>query len=150
MIDGNEILKLMCKPMSDENTLNMMKVLGMEVPLLDETYELEEEVSSESSDEMISFEFEEIDGYSQDGDPCLSMIEFQKSKLASLPFNLEYTDGYETCCTNIGEEGDLKSDMDVTGRSWELVVNEAEIEVIIYFKNEALESIKFIKIFENN
>ena len=150
MIDGNEIVKLMCKPMSDENVLNMMVGLGMKVPLLDETYELEEVASTESSDEMIIFDFEEIDGYTQDGDPCLSMIEFQESKLASLPFQLLYTDGYETCCKNIGIDGDLKNDMDITGRSWELTVNEVEIEVIIYFTNKALKSIKFIKIFENN
>lgn len=150
MINGNEIIQLMCKPMSDENVLKVIKELGMEVPLLDETYEIEEVVSSRSSDEMIFFEFEEIDGYSTDGDPCLSTIELEESKLASVPFDLSYSDDYETCCKKIDKEGAYDEKMRITTRYWTLTFNDIRVKFIINFTNEALESIGHIMIIEDN
>jgi hypothetical protein len=150
MINGNEILELMCKPMYDEKVLNMMEKLGMEVPKLDEKYELEEKVVSKSSDEVIVFEFREIDGYSKDGEPNLTLVSFQRSNLLSLPFNLNYNDGYKECCEKIGKEADEQSKIRKTVKYWYLEINNQEVIISVNFSSDFNE-IKFMNIvFEVN
>jgi hypothetical protein len=146
MVNGNEILDLMYKSMYDEKVLNMMEQLGMEVPKLDEKYELEERVSGRTNDEQIIFDFEELDGYSKDGIPSMSMSEFKKSDLVSLPFNIKYEDNYKLCCEKFESEGEQ---LRANGRRWKIKYNNNPLLIVIRFANERLEGIEFLQIFEN-
>jgi NACalpha-BTF3-like transcription factor len=150
MINGNEILALMCRPMHDENLLNIMEQLGMKVPELDGKYEIEEKVVSRSNDEVIVFEFREISGLSKDGEPNLTLVSFQKSNLLSLPFNLNYSDGYKECCEKIGKEADKQSKIRKTVKYWYLEINNQEVVISVNFSSDFNE-IKFMNIvFEVN
>ncbi|SFV64433.1 hypothetical protein MNB_SM-4-1163 [hydrothermal vent metagenome] len=147
MINGNEILDLMYKPMYNDDVLNMMEKLGMKIPELDEKYQLEEIVDSATDDGTIDFEFSELNGYSKDGIPSLSKIEIVRSKLSSLPFDISDNDNYDICCKKIGEEGHKVRR--ATARRWEITLNNLKLLVVINFSSEQLEEISFLQVFEN-
>jgi hypothetical protein len=147
MINGNEILELMCKPMYDEKVLNMMEKLEMKVPELDEKYQIEERVTINSSSKEILFAFKELDGYTKDGIPSLYKVEIiGKDYNITLPFNINYKDNYKKCCKVFGSEGEQ---LRANGKRWKIKYNDNPLLIVIRFDNEQLEGITFLQIFED-
>jgi len=147
MINGNEILELMYKPMYDEKVLEMMEKLEMKVPELDEKYQIEERVTINSSSKEILFAFKELDGYTRDGIPSLYKVEIiGKDYNITLPFNISYEDNYKSCCDKFDSEGEQ---LRANGRRWRIKHDNNPLLIVIRFSNEQLEGIEFLQIFEN-
>lgn len=138
-----DILDLMYRPIYNEKMLKAMEELEMEIPQLDEKYELELIVGTSSNNSGIDFEFKEIDGYSLNGEPVLKIISWTNQKIP-YPINLTTNDNYEICCQRFGKKADFIDEWDDAIKTWLIEYNNNKIHVNIHYANDDLNSISCI------
>ncbi len=141
-IDGNEIVNLMFLSMTDDKVIEMVDRLGMEQPILDENYEIEEVTKAGLHDDTgMFFTFKEIDGLSQDGMPNLTIISFDTDENVTFPYNLEYGDSYKVCCETLGRKADYYDDWMDENRIWRTKLKDIECGITLVFTDETLEKL---------
>ena len=97
-----------------------MEELEMEVPKLDEQYEMEESTSTSSKKFETSFFFKEIDGFSNNGEPVLEVIVVTENSVFGLPFKLSAGMTYLECCSILGKKADYYDDFIDNSYFWVL------------------------------
>jgi hypothetical protein len=148
-IDGNEIVNLMFLSMTDDKVIEMIDRLGMEQPVLDEKYEIEEVVTAGLNDDTgMFFTFREIDGLSKDGMPNLTIISFDTDKNVIFPYKLEYGDSYKACCDKLGKKADYLSDLMDENRIWRTKLKDIECGITLVFTDETLEKLDGLIIYK--
>jgi predicted glycosyltransferase len=106
-INGNEIVELMFTPMTSDVMIELIDSFGVEQPVLDEQYEMDLSIKLISmNDTGLSLNFQELDGYSQDGEPVLAKISFSYDKKIILPFGLDFDDNYTECVRKLSSKAD--------------------------------------------
>lgn len=150
-ISGNEIVDLMFLPMTDDRVIEMIDSLGMEQPVLDEQYEIEENVvAGLDQDKGIFFTFSEIDGLSQDGEPILTDISFDTDENVTFPYNLEYSDTYEICCKKLGKKADYYDDWMDENRVWRKQIKGIECGITLVYTDDSLEKLDGVIVYQFN
>jgi hypothetical protein len=142
--------EMMFTPIYDDKMLNVMENFNMEIPQLDEEYEREEVVDTDSKDDSIGFEFREINGYSTNEEPCLTHISIRKSYQGELPYNISFNNSFDNsfdeCCQKIGRTNDYNSTRSMFNENKYWIIGEnngIEILMTIRFTKE-FRSIKSI------
>lgn len=145
MITGDELVELMFTSMSDKKMVEALDNLGVEQPVIDEQYEIDLDITVIDDNLGISFVFEEIDGLTQEGMPCLNVLSFDKEKKIALPYNLKFSYNYLECSSKLGKVADFKNKRLKNNRTW-LFKNEKEIDYVftIRFLDDELKAIKGI------
>ncbi len=106
-INGNEIVELMFTAMTSNEMVELIDSFGVEQPVLDEQYEMDLSIKLLSmNDTGISLNFQELDGYSEGGEPVLVKISFSYDKKITLPFGLDFDDNYTTCVKKLSSKAD--------------------------------------------
>ena len=101
-ITGDKLINLMFVSMTDKKIIEIIDAIGLEQPVIDEQYEMNLDVTlDDMTNSGLIFVFKEIDGYTQDGDPCLTQIDFYHDKKIRLPFNMTFSDNYALCCEKL-------------------------------------------------
>jgi hypothetical protein len=106
-ITAENLIELLLIPMTDDKMVETLDALGIEQPVIDEQYEMDLYISIGSKDKTgVSFRFEELDGYTQEGEPCLVKLSFNNEAKISFPFDLKEDDNYSVCCDMLGSRAD--------------------------------------------
>ena len=148
-----KIEELMFTPIYDNKILNTMEELSMNIPQLDEKYEMDLSVYTESKDGSIGFEFREIDGYSKHGEPCLTNFSIEKNYTGEVPYNISFKDSYNECCKKIGRQNDFNATKLDKIKFWIIGENNGiKILMNLRFDNtfENIKSIMFVNFDEND
>ena len=136
-ITGDTLLDLMFEDISSDKVIEVLDTLGLEQPVLDEQYEIDLDVRILDEKHDLGFVFKEIEGYTQNGEPCLIKLSFEKETTISYPFSIEADDGYEDVARKIGKKADFKSDFFLDLRTWIMQSDKGlKYEVNIFFKDE--------------
>jgi len=150
-LNANEIVKLMFKPITDNKIIELIQQIGLEQPVIDETYiEDQQIVVSDKENSGITLIFKELDGYTQDGNPILRQIDFKKS---ILPFNLTLDDNYSECCNKLSSKAHWIKDSKFFKkvRIWTIPLNEnKKINLYIHFTDTTFNTIRSIVIIPFN
>jgi hypothetical protein len=138
--------EMMFTPIYDDKMLNVMEDFNMEIPQLDEEYEREEVVYTDSKDDSIGFEFREINGYSTNGEPCLTHISIRKSYQGDLPYNISFNNSFDECCQKIGRTNDYNSTRSMFNENKYWIIGENNgIEILMTIRfTKKFESIKSV------
>ena len=142
----NELMNLLYLPMTDEKIIDKIDSVGLEQPIIDEQYEMDLCIDLIDDDNSgLSFTFEELDGYSIDGDPCLSVLSVRNKKDNILPFNLQFSDNYEISCEKLGKKADFINEWSDDVRLW-LVTNDNndKLTLAINYKDDDLNELNYI------
>jgi hypothetical protein len=106
-INGKEILELMFTSMTSNKMVELIDSFGIEQPVLDEQYEMDLSIKLVSiNDTGLSLNFQELDGYSNDGELILAKISFSYDKTIILPFELDFNDNYKECVKKLSSKAD--------------------------------------------
>ena len=101
-LNANELIKLMFRPITDNQIIELIHQMNLEQPIIDDKYiEDKRIVVSDKEGSGITLIFKELDGYSQVGDPILYQIDF---KNFILPFKLTLNDNYSECCKKLSSK----------------------------------------------
>ena len=148
-ITGDTLLNLMFEDMTSNKIIEVLDTLGLEQPVLDEQYEMDRDVGILDDKHGLGFVFEEIEGYTQNGEPCLVKLSFGRKTTISYPFGIEADDSYEDVKRKIGRKADFKDDeLFVNMRTW-IMENDVGLKynVNVFFKDEEnLQGIDFITV----
>jgi len=118
-ITGDDLVELMFLPMSDEKIIEIIDKLGLEQPTIDEEYFIEQEISIIDEDNSgITFVFKEINGYTEDGEPCLVEINFLPNKKINLPFAIKFSDDLQTVIQKLGKKFDFNDKWSKFTKIW--------------------------------
>lgn len=141
-----ELMDLMYTPIYDEKMLKVMEELEMEVPKLDEQYEMDLHIyAGDFKNKGIEFRFEEIDGKSTNGEPVLIKISLNTKMNKILPYNLSFGDSYKICSKKIGRNADYYDDFIDNIRYW--IYNDSKkgtFLITLTYKDESLSELKSI------
>ena len=145
-ITGDDILNLMYKSIYDDKIIQTIEILGMKQPLIDEQYEKDKEVSILDDDNIgISLTFEEIEGYTKEGEPCLTIASIKNINNNELPYNLNFNDNYNQCVEKLGKKADFVNKRLRKSKIWLIKLdNNLSCTMSINFKNTEFEEIKNI------
>jgi hypothetical protein len=149
-ITAEEIIDLMFLPITDSKVVETLDALGIEQPSLDEEYEMEGRIAIIDIDNSgLQFEFEEQEGYDEDGIPSLQTIAFSEEHKVLFPLNLHKSDDYETVIEKIGRKPDFCDNVLDTFKQWVFSYKEKELTYCVQFKN-GFKSINTIVVNEFN
>jgi hypothetical protein len=101
-----ELIDLMYTPIYDEKMLKAMEEFEMEIPKLDEQYEIRGRASTSNEQIGLSFFFEELNGLNTNGEPVLRAIGVTEDSEFHLPFGLSPNMSYEECIKTLGKKAD--------------------------------------------
>ena len=136
-ITGDRLLDLMFEDISSDKIIEALDTLGLEQPVLDEQYEIDRDVGILDEKHGLGFDFEEIEGYTQNGEPCLTKLSFEKETTIAYPFGIEADDGYKDVARKIGKKADFKSDLFLNLRKWIMQSDKGlKYSVNVFFKDE--------------
>lgn len=144
MITGDELVNLMFTSMNDDKVIEAISELGMEQPLIDEQYERDLFLEADSMEYGIGFEFREIDGFTSDGEPCLTYIEFKNNKKFNLPFDLDIMDSYSECSKKLNSEAKFKSEWIDEVKVWVKEINNKMYTIAINYENDSFDKIDYL------
>lgn len=147
-INAPEIIDLIFLELTDIKVIEMIDKLGLEQPVLDDKYEIEETISVYNNE--IGFTFKEIDGYSISGLPCIVGISFTNSENIILPYNLDFKDDYLTCVKKIEKEADYINDWDDNVKIWIRPNITPTLALAINYNDDNFDSIESIVFFYFN
>ena len=152
MIRGDKLVELMFLPMTDKKVVEMIDTIGLDQPVIDEKYLMNFYVNAGNFKKVgVGFRFEEIDGYTKDGEPCLMKISLNAAREIKLPFNIDIKDNYKVCCEKLGKKSDYFSDLINGIRMWIMEpINGIEYSLNILFRDDELNDIKSIIIVSFN
>lgn len=105
-----ELIDLMYTPIYDEKMLKAMEEFKMEIPKLDEQYEIRGRASTSNEKIGLSFWFEELNGLNSNGEPLLDTIGVTEDSEFHLPFGLSPNISYKECCQILGKKADYYDD----------------------------------------
>ena len=147
-ITGDELVELMFLPMTDVKIVEMLDSLGIEQPVLDEQYEMDLKVTIlDKENSGFSFDFEEIDGYSLDGEPSLVKISFSDLEKIVLPFGLTTSDDYSNCCEKLNRKADFIPSFGKKSKIWTIKKDESTtFNIAVHYKDTELTSIRSVVI----
>lgn len=141
-INGTELINLMFLPMTDNKIIEVLDVLGLEQPKIDEKYEIEECVKAGlNQGKGIFFTFREISGLSSDGEPILTIISFENDNTATLPYDLKLGDTYQICCDKLGKKADYYDDWLDENRIWKININNIECGITLVYTDSTLQKL---------
>jgi len=145
-ITGNELIEFINKSMTDENIVKIIDSFGWEQPMIDEQYEEDLYIAiTDAKGSGISFVFEEINGYTKNGELYLSQVSFAHDKIITAPFELNFTDNYLNCSSTLQKKADYKSKLSKKIRIWTLTTEDnMKYMVAINFIDKDLSKIKGI------
>jgi len=147
---AEEIINLLFLPMSDEKLLDIFEKLNIEVPVLDEEYEMEGSVWTEGEETSgIAIEFTKPNDYSEDADPIVKQIDFYNEFKVSFPFGLHKEDSLETVIKKIGRNPDFCNKRMSWSKQWVSPLRDMEIVYAVHFKRD-MKSINTIVITKFN
>ncbi|MDF1880488.1 hypothetical protein JHD50_04075 [Sulfurimonas sp. MAG313] len=151
-ITGNGLVELMFLSMTDNRIVETINNLGLEQPTIDEQYELDLKVRVADKDNNgITFIFKEIDGYTSDGEPCLTQIDFYNKCKIKLPYALSFDDDYKTCCKKFGKEADYIDKWMKKGRIWLKTTEEGlDFLVVVHFIDKEFSQLQRIIVVKLN
>lgn len=151
-ITGNDILNLMYKSIYDDKIIETIKILGLEQPIIDERYEEDKEISILDDDNSgISLTFEEIKGWTEEGDPCLSIASMKNINNNELPYDLSFNDNYAKCVEKIGKKADFTNKRLKKSKIWLIKLeNNLFCTMSINFDNTEFKQIKNLVIVNFN
>ncbi len=149
-ITGDELVELMFLPMTDIKIVEMLDSLGIEQPVLDEQYEMDLDITIlDKENSGFSFSFEELDGYSSDGEPCLMHISFSDLEKTVLPFGLNKSDNYSICCEKLNGKADFIPSFGKKSKIWTIKKDENTIfNIAVHYKDTELTSIRSVVIID--
>lgn len=138
-LTGDALLELLLTPMTDIKMIETIDALGWEQPVIDEQYLMDLHISIFDDQKTgIGFRFEELTGYTAEGEPCLVKIDLYHDKNIIAPFGLSFSDNYEKCCAKIGHIADYNTKIDDDIKIW---IIDSKYRVSITFKDSKLNSI---------
>jgi len=136
-ITAEEIIDLMFLPITDSKVVETLDALGIEQPSLDEEYEMEGRIAIIDIDNSgLQFEFEEQEGYDEDGIPSLQTIAFSEEHKVLFPLNLHKNDDYESVIEKIGRKPDFCTKPMPWSKKWVFSFRGKEIGIGINFKKD--------------
>lgn len=132
--------------MDDDRVIQIIGDLGLEIPELDEKYNDQLYVRTGGEDQPgVILTFKEIKGYTKNGMPCLTQIDFYPTTKVTVPFGLTFSDNYDSCCKKLGDKAKFKHKLVQKLKIWTMKsVEEMPFNVSINFETDELFGIKTI------
>jgi hypothetical protein len=143
----NEIIGLMGLGITNDKLITFFDKLNIEQPQITEQYEIDRDITILDSDNSgLNFVFEEIDGLSTDGEPCLVQIDFTNFEKQVFPYELTTNDDYQVCCNKIGKRADFNHKRIKDCKIWIIESTYTKCQLIIHFADSNFTNIKSVVI----